>query len=180
MAPQQSARRVFSFQPTIAEGIAELRLAGRSDPFGEDSVVRTVPGRARRIPGDRHGQRRTRRHGPARDYLAADLGARHAQVSGQRLPLDAGRTAEGPRRLAPRAGRLLRADLDDQLPEHADPGIPQGKRPGQPDGDEARQGIARTRLREARGVRGHGERGASAPEYARASSGSASSRRTRR
>src|SRR5207237_10903343 len=43
LAPQQSARRVFSFQPTIAEGTAELRFVGKSDRFGDDAVVRTVP-----------------------------------------------------------------------------------------------------------------------------------------
>jgi hypothetical protein len=43
LAPQQSARRVFSFQPSIPEGTAELRLVGRSAPFGDDAVVRSVP-----------------------------------------------------------------------------------------------------------------------------------------
>ncbi len=43
LEPRQSARRVFSFQPSIAEGTAELRLSGRSDGFGEDAVVRTIP-----------------------------------------------------------------------------------------------------------------------------------------
>src|SRR5207249_12230501 len=43
LAPQQRARRVFRFQPTITEGTAELRLTGRCDPFGDDAVVRTVP-----------------------------------------------------------------------------------------------------------------------------------------
>src|SRR5205807_1710719 len=33
LAPQQSARRVFRFKPSIVEGVAELRLTGRCDPF---------------------------------------------------------------------------------------------------------------------------------------------------
>jgi hypothetical protein len=42
LTPQQSGRRVFSFQPTIAEGKAELRLSAKSQPFADDSVVRTI------------------------------------------------------------------------------------------------------------------------------------------
>jgi hypothetical protein len=43
LAPHQSARRVISFQPSIVEGTAELRFIGRSQPFGDDGVVRTIP-----------------------------------------------------------------------------------------------------------------------------------------
>jgi hypothetical protein len=43
LAPKQSARRMFSFQPTIAEGTAELRLIGRCELFGDDAVVRAIP-----------------------------------------------------------------------------------------------------------------------------------------
>ena len=68
---------------------------------------------------------------------ARDLGQGHAQVSGAGLPLDAGRLAEGPGSAAARAERLLRADLDEQLPQPADPRLPQGERPGQAGGRDA-------------------------------------------
>jgi hypothetical protein len=42
LSPQQSGRRVFSFQPAMAEGKAELRLSANSQPFADDSVVRTI------------------------------------------------------------------------------------------------------------------------------------------
>jgi hypothetical protein len=42
LGPQKSARRVFSFRPTMAEGTANLRLSARCQPFADDSVVRTI------------------------------------------------------------------------------------------------------------------------------------------
>ena len=63
----------------------------------------------------------------------------------QRLPLDAGRLAKGPGCAAARAERLLRADLDEQLPQPAHPRLPEGERP-----DEAGSGAAGPRPAGAR------------------------------
>ena len=114
-APAERDRTIFRLQPTIREGIGIVKIKGDTEPFGTDAVkyrFRIVP---EGFPDDRTGQRRAGRIGPARSHAARRLGQGHAQVPAAGLPVDAGRPAEGPRRPAPRAARLLRADLDQQL-----------------------------------------------------------------
>src|SRR5581483_7529820 len=43
LAAQQRSRRVYSYQPTIVEGMAELRFVGRGEAGLADSVTHTLP-----------------------------------------------------------------------------------------------------------------------------------------
>ena len=101
LGPNQSARRIFSFQPTIREGTAELRMVGRCEPFGDDAVVRSVQVAPEGFPVV--GTVSDVLEGVARHQVMLPQTWVHggAQMPGQRLSIDLGRVAKRPRRLAP-------------------------------------------------------------------------------
>ena len=127
----EPARQLYRFQPTLKEGEAALTFEGKTGRVRRRHGAQQLPRRAGGLPRRRLAQRRAGRR-PRRTTLDA------APRRGSRARSSA-RSTSTPRRwptckrawkAAPRAERLLRADLDEQLSERADPRLPQGERPG--------------------------------------------------
>ena len=128
----KTARQVYRFQPTVQDGEAVLAFTGKAEPFAADGVRATASASCPKVspcPGRTATcwkARRRRRSTLPETWVKGTL---KCQV--QVYPVDAGRPAKGAGRAAARAERLLRADLDQQLSQRADPRLPQGERSDQ-------------------------------------------------
>ena len=147
-----SAAAVLRFRPTLIEGTASLRLEGthgavpRRHPRARSGWCRTAsPSPARRATCWR-SRRRTRSTLPT--WLPGTLKVRVDVYPSTLADLQKG--LEG---LLARAARLLRAVLDGELSQRADPRLPARRRQGRPGAGEAHPRAARPRLPEADLVR---------------------------
>ena len=146
----KTARPVYRFQPTVQEGEAVLDVHGqgrrRSRPTACGRSFRVVP----------EGFPVAESHSDLLEGSASQTvtlpetwvkGTLKCQV--QVYPSTLADLQKGLEGAAARAERLLRADLDQQLPQPADPQLPQGERPGQARGRAPRPRPAGPRLPEA-------------------------------
>ena len=145
----KTARPLYRFQPTIKEGEAMLEFTGKTEPFAYDGVRAKFHVAPEGFPiAESHSDVL---EGSASQTVTLPetwvKGTLKCQVSG--LSFDVGRSAKGTGSLAARAERLLRADLDEQLSQLADPRLPEGEQSDQAGGGTPRPRIAGPRLPEA-------------------------------
>ena len=121
---EAAARKVFHFQPSIKEGQATLTFGGKTEGFAPDLIrtaFRVVPEGFPIV-----GQQSDMLEGSAlvkvplpQTWIKGTL-----KLQAQVFPSTLADLQKGLEAPAPRAERLLRADLHQQLPQPADPRLP--------------------------------------------------------
>ena len=104
-------------------------------PPSRTPTVRDDAGRARRASRSSARTATCWRSGPPAPSVAEGPRAGYAQGPARSLSDVDGRPREGARGTAPRAERLLRAVVHGELPERADPRLPEPDEPGEPGGE---------------------------------------------
>ncbi len=145
--PAESAlRKLYRFRPTVQEGEATLAFTAKADGVPADTMRTTFRIVPEGFPDRRRPQRYSGEVRHARSRAPRYLDQGHSQMSGGCLPVHAGRFAKGVGIAPARTGRLLRADLDEQLPEPAHLAVPQGERSDQAGSRTPCPRVARPRL----------------------------------